>query len=318
MQREKNTYSGPLLEADFYPIFEDGRRIPTRAPKTKPSTEAQKKYNHTQKIKKFVRKVNANFDTTDYWLHPTYRPKDAPQSEEELRRNIRNYFRRVKTMRASEAKRLRADLIAAESAAEKLPDNKFLVSSIDDLKARIKKLEAPFKTAYTIEEVKYQRGIYAGRSNWHCHIFLTGGIDNKTLERMWSDGARVNCNNYQPDKFGPEAAATYMCKDPRGKKSFSCSKNLTKPEEECKDGVLSRGDVALMATQRVDDRAYWENQYKGYRFLRCYSRFNEYNGHWYVSVIMYKADIDAPQWQADEWITTDYIPHRRRSKRKNE
>lgn len=307
MQREKKTYSGPLLETDFYPIFEDGRRIPTRPPKTKVSTEAQKKYNRTQATKKLIRLVNVNFDSTDYLMHPTYSPENAPQTEGEARRDIINYLRRVKTKRASELKRLRKDLIAAEEAVTKIPENEYLSSSVGKLKKQIKKLESPFKYIYVIEKQTYKSGIYMGRTNWHFHLFLTGGIDNRTLEEMWTNGVRANCNNYQPNKFGPEAAARYMSKDPQGAKRFSYSRNLMCPIEKRKDGKISKRTVESMATLRIDDRDFWEKRYRGYRFVRCYSRFNKYNGYWYVSVIMYKADREVPQWKENEWITMDYI-----------
>lgn len=307
MQREKITCSGPLLEADFFPVFEDGRRMSTRAPKVKPSTAEQEKYNRTQATKKLIRLVNANFDATDYFMHPTYRPSCAPQTEKEARRDIVNYLRRIKTKRASEVRRLQKDLLAAEDAARQLPDNPYLATNIERLKAQLKKLEAPFKYIYVIEKVTYKTGIYAGRANWHFHLFVTGGISNRVMERMWKNGVRTNCNNYQPDNFGPEAAARYMSKDPQGRKSFSYSRNLKKPQSKKKDGKISRRSVERIATMRVDDRAFWEKRYKGYRFIRCYSRFNKHNGHWYVSVIMYKTDGDPPQWKEDEWITTDYI-----------
>ena len=307
MQREKRTYSGPLLEADFYPVFEDGRRLPTRAPKTKPSTAEQKKYNRTQATKKLIRLVNANFDSTDYLMHPTYSPECAPQTEEEARRDLANYIRRVKTRRASEAKRLRKNLIEAEEAAATMPGNKYLSSSVGKLKAQITKLEAPFKYIPVVEKQIYKSGKYAGRVNWHFHLFLTGGLDSRTLENMWKNGIRTNCNNYQPDKFGPEAAARYMSKDPQGAKRFSYSRNLTQPRQKTRDGKISRRGVERMAKTLIDDREFWERRYKGYRFIRCFARYNEYNGHWYVSAIMYKTNGDAPPWKTDEWITTDYI-----------
>ena len=59
MIREKKIRSGPLLEADFYPVWRNGVRVPTRAPKTKPSTQEQIKYNQRQAEKKLIRLVNA-------------------------------------------------------------------------------------------------------------------------------------------------------------------------------------------------------------------------------------------------------------------
>ena len=106
MYREKQTKSGKLLEVDFYPIFDDGRKIPTRAPKTKESTPEQQKYNAAQAIKKFVRLVNANFDSKDIFLTITFQPQFAPQTEEEARKWMVNYLRRLKNKRQSELKKI--------------------------------------------------------------------------------------------------------------------------------------------------------------------------------------------------------------------
>lgn len=307
MQREKRTLSGPLLEVDFYPVYTDGRKKPTRAPKSKPTREEQKRYNRAMTAKKIVRLVNANFDSTDYWMHPTYAAALAPQTEEEAHRDMYNYIRRVKTKRRSELKKFRRELEQAEEAAAAMPENDFLSHAVEDLKARVEKLEQPLKVLYEIEEQVYKTGRYAGRVNWHFHVFITGGIESKDHEKMWKHGVRVNCNRYQPDRFGPEAAASYMGKgDAKGQRRLCYSKNLKKPDEKIRDDKISRRAVEKIATQRVDDAAYWESRYRGYRFLRCYSRFNEYNQSWYVSAVMYKSDAGPPAWQGDDWFTTFY------------
>ena len=299
MQREKLTRSGRLLEVDFYPIWNDGRRVPIRAPKSKPSTKEQEKYNFQKVIKEFVRKINANFDTGDLWLHPTYEPQKAPQTEVEARRNISNYIRRIKTKRKSELKRVLKLL-------ERNPTD-------ERLNAQRKKLEAPFKYAGVIHRQTYKSGPLKGRCNWHFHIFMTGGIERDVLEDMW--GMRINVDRFRPEVFGPEAAAKYMLKSiansknkddlSKGAHRFFCSKNLKKSKvSKPKDGKITKRGVEKLATQRIDDSAYWEKRYKGYRFLRGYARYNDYNGNWYVSVVMYKADvnIELPKWGFDEWL----------------
>ena len=42
MECEKKTLSGKLLEADFYPVWENGSKMPAKPKGTKPSSEAQK------------------------------------------------------------------------------------------------------------------------------------------------------------------------------------------------------------------------------------------------------------------------------------
>lgn len=307
MIREKRTYSGSLFEADFYPVYSDGRRMPVRSPKSKPSTEEQQRYNRIIAMKKLIRLVNTNFDNSDYWLHPTYKPEYAPQSDKEARRDLANFFRRVRTKRSSKAKELLKELDEAESACAAVPENKFLLSRVEKIKAEISKLQQPMKYIYVIECVTYQSGKYAGRKNYHFHIFLTGGVDRRVIEEMWPYGVRVNCDRFQPDRFGPEAAALYMCKDPQGSKRFVCSRNIVRPSEKHKDGRISHACVKRMATKCANDVEYWEKRYKGYRFLRCYSRFNNYNGQWYVSVVMYRTEETPPKYEVDDWITEDYV-----------
>ena len=291
MQREKITKSGRLLEADFYPILSDGRRAPSRAPKSKRSTAEQERYNRKMAVKNFVRLVNANFDTGDVYMHPTYCPGNAPYTLEDAKRDAANYFRRVKTRRASELARLKALL-------EKNPED-------EERAELVRALEKPFKYAYRIEEEVYKRGERKGKSNFHFHLFMTGGLALSVIEDTWPHGARVNANRYQPERFGPEAAARYAAKEGQGKLKLGYSKNLARPvSPKPKDGRISAKGVERLAKLRSDDKAFWEKRYKGYTFVRCYSRYNEYNGYWYVSVVMYKKEGagDLPPWSVDDWL----------------
>lgn len=306
MIREKKTISGKLFEADFYPVYDSGRRLPTRAKKKKPTSEEQAKYNRLTAIKNFVRIINANFDEGDYWMTITYDPAMAPQTDEEAKRDISNYFRRAKTRRAAEITEKTAELGEILNAAAENPSAKHLAKRADALIAIIQKLEKPLKYAYSVEKVVYKTGAFAGRTNWHYHIFVTGGLADNVMEQLWHLGARCNCDNFQPERFGPEAAAKYMLKDPQGAKSFVCSRNMEKPKQKVRDGKTSARTVEKLAKQRADDAAYWEHRYPGYRFVRTYSRYNPFNGNWYVSVVMYQNGGIPPKWDEPDWITTDY------------
>lgn len=283
----KKTKSGRLLEVDYYPAWDSGKSIPSRAPKRKRSTEEQSRYNYRQTIKKVIRLVNANFDQTDILMHPTYRQECAPESEQQARRDMVNYIRRVKTWRASELKRLQSE-----------PETK-------TSREKIQKLKQPLKYIYVIEEVIYKSGKKKGMKNYHFHIFITGSGagDRDVYESLWKDGIRVNADRFHPEKFGPEAAAVYITKDPKGARRFACSKNLKKPDvRPPTDAHLSRAGLERVAKERVDDAGYWERKHRGYRFLKQYSRYNPYNGCWYVSVVMYKTDGDPPEWKMPDWV----------------
>ena len=103
MYREKNIKSGKIFEAEFYPIFAGGRRLPTRAPKTNPSKKEQQNLNAKNARKKLCRLINTNFDKNDLAVHGTYRNAQMPSSEQAVRRDIVNYIRRIKNFRKKTA-----------------------------------------------------------------------------------------------------------------------------------------------------------------------------------------------------------------------
>lgn len=280
--REKRTKSGPLLEIDYYPVFSSSGRA---VPRKKPPPEKKTEYNLRESAKRLVRLINANFDRKDYFMAITYAAEAAPQTEEETRRDFSNYLRRVRTKRASELKKV-------EKLIRELPLDRSLKDLRRELMAKRRKLRRPMKAAYTLEQITYQRGPYRGRANWHSHLFVTGGLEPRTMARIWKKGVQVKCDYYQPERFGPEAAGRYMFKSPKGKKKFTCTKNMKKPDVSQKDGKISAATVEKMATQRMDDGRYWQGKAPGYRLLRTYPRYDEYNGHWYMTVVMYKTDAD--------------------------
>ena len=269
MIREKKIKSGKLLEIEFFPVYNNGARIPARSQKEKISKEKQKKLNKKNAEKKLIRKVNANFDEGDLFCHFTYKADNIPQSETQLKKDIKNYIRRLKNYRQK----------------NNMPEIKYL---------------------YVIEKSEYQTGKNKGKANWHVHMFMSR-MDRTVAENLWLSGT-ANCDRYQPRSFGPKAAAKYIAKSPEGKKRFSGSRNLKKPVElKPQDGKTSRAVVERMATVRVDDSGYWERRYRGYDLLECTPVFNEYNLHWYVSVTMYKKENEKNAKEATRGKRTNQI-----------
>lgn len=232
-----------------------------------------------------------------------------------------NFLHRVKTRRKRKLENAKKKLSDARKAFEIVRENQFLKDEIEKIKAEIKKLSEDFKYIYVLECVNYKSGRYAGRKNFHFHMFMTGGLSAKEIQQIWNHGG-IKCDFFKPDQYGAEAAPAYMSKDSKGRKRFTYSRNLKQPKQsKPKDGHISARTVEKMATQRVEDAAYWLHRYRGYRFIRCYSRLNPYNGHWYVSVVMYRKSNNSEwltKWSIDDWITSDYIEIRRqKNERKN-
>lgn len=294
MINEKKNVSGKLLEIDFYPVWKNGHRVPEKKPQL--SLPEQVKYNHRQCEKRLIRLVNTNFDEQDIIMHPTYSAENAPLNEKRARMDLKNYLARVKRKRKSELKKVIKLLL-------ELPKTETFEELRQRLTEQRKKLEAPFKYIYVIEVITYQSGIYEGRENYHFHLFVTGGLDRTVYEDMWKGGLRTNADRFQPKKYGPEAIAKYMAKSHRsGSKAYVCSRNIENPDEKIKKTRLTPGGLERLATQRCDDTEYWEKRYKGYRLLEVYPRYNQYNGHWYLTVVMYADNGgEPPRWKFDGW-----------------
>lgn len=262
--RKQVNKAGKMIRVDYFPCHEkSGRRI-SEAPKSQKSKEKMDEENRRKAIKKFVLLVNANFDENDYYATFDYKPELAPFSYERASKDINNYIERVRRLRK-----------------RKGLSNK------------------NFRVAYSCQEVTYKRGAYAGLCNYHFHMFITAdGLTAKELKDLWPFGTKGNINNYDPYRFGPEAAAKYMIKTKAGRKMYRCTKNMKKPViDDVKDARMSEEKLRELGEQRRDDSEYWEKKYPSYRFVKCYPTYNQYNGHWYISVVMYKKTTNSTYYE---------------------
>lgn len=249
MIREKNIISGRMYEAEFYPVFENGKRVPEKNKRCGISSKEQQNLNDKNARKKIVRLVNTNFGENDIVIHGTYRDDEMPESEEACRRDIQNYIRRIKRYRKR----------------AQLPEMKYI---------------------YVIESKVSKK---TGLVRFHFHM-ITNQIDRDTAEKMWKHGDWTNADRLQPNEKGCEALAKYLVKNPEGKKRWAQSKNLKKPKiPKPKDGKISKRFLSKLATERIDDAAYWERRYKGYKFVEANAVFNSFNGYWYLSIVMFKS-----------------------------
>lgn len=253
--RKQVTKAGKMLEVKYFPTHKkSGIKIPEE-PKCTKSKEKMREENRRKSIRKFILLVNTNFDEEDYYASLDYMPEFAPLTIEQAQRDFDNYIERVKYHRRKKGLG---------------NDN--------------------FRYAYSCHCKTYKRGIHAGKNNYHFHLFISSdGMTAKEYKDLWKFGMRGNITNYDPYRFGPETAANYLTKTAVGKKMYKCSRNMKKPKiKDKKDGQISERKLRELGEHRIDDRQYWERRYPSYNFVRCESQYNEYNGHWYITVIMYK------------------------------
>ena len=252
MIREKNIISGSMYEAEFYPIFSNGRRIPSRGKKTKPSSKEQQNLNDKNARKKIVRLVNANFGKDDIVIHGTYRDDEMPTSESECRRDIQNYIRRIKRYRKR----------------EKMPDMKYIYV-----------IEA--KTSKSTGIIRYHFHMITNKMNRDI-------AEKMWLYGDWTNADRLQPN----EKGCEALAKYLVKNPEGGKRWAQSKNLKKPKIQKPKDGKISKRYLSKLSTERIDDAEYWEKRYKGYKFIEANAVFNGYNGYWYLSVVMYKKNTE--------------------------
>ncbi len=96
---KKTIISGNVVESEIYPIWKCRSDIPRIS--IGESREAQKNLNDKNAKKKIVRLVNTNFTKDDLMITLSYTNNHLPK-EEEAKRDIENYIRRLKRRRKKE------------------------------------------------------------------------------------------------------------------------------------------------------------------------------------------------------------------------
>lgn len=269
--REQIYVCGDYAEIDIFPVFHNGQHKSHRRAKYKPTREVQARLNQRNAELALSRLLNANFGEGDVEVTLTYRDEELPPSRDEADRDATNFIRRVKRKRA--------------------------------------KLGLP--------EMRYVQ-IYGGGRH-HYHIVMTGGIAREEIERLWGLGW-ANTKRLAPDpKTGLAGLATYIatqlteCGDvsdddlfsafdidyetgelterdnvvrKKGKRRWTCSKNLVRPEPEIHEGRISARRVEQLATVDTEVRAAWESLYPGYSFAGAMPYHNGENGGYYITVRM--------------------------------
>lgn len=94
--RARTIKAGDVLEVEVFPIWNTQNEV--RRAKKAATREAQRNLNDKNAKKKLIRKINANFTEEDLCVTLTYKGSFIPD-EEQARRDIRNYLRRVREWR---------------------------------------------------------------------------------------------------------------------------------------------------------------------------------------------------------------------------
>lgn len=251
--REKKIYCGTeYLEVDIIPRSETENVKPpgTRSKKEKISAPKQKNLNDKNAKRYFVQLINSNFGEDDIHATVTYSQEFLPDTIEAAEKEAANYIRRIAYRRKKEGLSPLKYILVTEYSTKK-GENK------------------PVRI--------------------HHHIIMNGGLNRDIIEDLWrrskSKGQKIvqkigfaNTDRLQPNEYGLEALARYLMKNPNGKKRWSSSQNLIKPWYRSNDNKYTKKQVARMARDDLDNRAYWMKQYPGWTLTELKPEYNAITG----------------------------------------
>jgi len=268
--REKKIYCGDdYLEVDIFNYTKseaENARKGERSKKTIESSPRQINLNDINSRRRFIQIVETNFGDNDLHLTLTYNKDNLPNTIEDAERELKNFLRRVSYKRDKEG----------------LPPLKYI----------------------SIPACAYKKdGVTPARI--HHHVILNGGLERDALEDLWRKrkarkqpkGEKIgyaNADRLQPDgENGLSALCEYLSKQSGGKKRWSSSQNLDKPEKEVNDQdkpirettsrfsasanlkrpwsrtndyKFNRKEVEKIAKDPPGS-AYWERRYPGYGII---------------------------------------------------
>lgn len=293
MRKTKKIISGEMLEIVDYPCREDGTALRPLPGRTKRTAEENKAYNDTKYRKELARKIQTNFSGDDYWATFTYSPENEAESYEACYKDVTCFIRRVKYHREAVLKRAKLKL------TEAIMTGGCSREETEALKKKARFLSKPLKYIYTIECEQRKSGYNIGKNVFHVHMIISGGLTADETERLWGKGVRNKVERLKLEEYGPFAIASYMTKGKDGCKRIKCSTNLDKPVEKELNQSYSDRSIRKIAESHSSDAEYWEKKYKGYKFVKCEAVFNNYNKHWYLSLIMFKTSLDSIEWKWD-------------------
>lgn len=252
--RLKTIKAGNMLISKIYPTWNINRR------KQKESILSRKKYNPVLQAKynkkklqeKLILLVNGNFTKKDIWITTGYRKGINPSTDEEAKRNVINYIRRL------------------QRYAEKkgYPKLKYIYVTEGSPGADGKRMHHHIITNFPdrdIAEKKWTKGEYPKAERLKPNNFGLEGL----ARYITKEAVKQTMDNSKP-------------------KSYGYSLNLYKPweHETIADSKVTTKRANNLASSRIDTRAYFEKLYKGYNFEDMEINVSDYTSGYYFKTRM--------------------------------
>jgi len=300
--REKKTDCADYREVDIIPRTEEAEKATRgkRGKKRKTQKPKQKGLNDKNSKRYLVQLGNGNFHAGDLHVSYTYNADNLPDTVEEAEKIVGNHLRRIAYRRK---------------------------------KLGLEPLKYILVTEYRLAKDGGQL------KRIHHHVIMNGGLDRDEVEMMWTaqrinwrkaDSADkgkaqeyrgsvkklgwVNADRLQMNENGIEGLCKYIVKDPQGKKRYSSSRNLERPEtertdsraaaaadrnlwkashglteptEKCNDFKYSRAKVERLAKSPDGGLSEFEKIYADYNITSCEAVYYEQTG-WHIYLKMWR------------------------------
>lgn len=307
--REKKTDCADYREVDIIPRTEKAEEAAKgkRGKKRKAQKPKQDALNDKNAKRYLVQLGNGNFQAGDLHISATYSADHLPGTVEEAEKIVGNWLRRIAYRR------------------QKL--------GLDPLKYIL------------VTEYKFEKG---GKQlkRIHHHIIMNGGMDRDEVEMMWTaqrvnwrkadspDKVEaavyrgsvekmgwVNADRLQMNENGIEGLCKYIVKDPQGKKRYSSSRNLERPEtkrednkpqetadknlwkasrnleeptEKCNDYKYSKAKVEKLVKSADGGLSEFKKIYADYDIVSCEPVYYEQTG-WHIYLKMWRKKRAKPK-----------------------
>lgn len=239
LYRTSTVTAGQTREIDIYPIWDNSRIAGAARRERAKHREAQKKVDRRNAVKKLRRLINANFGAGDILITNTYTQGLDPRDDAEAQKQITNYIRRIKRLRARKG----------------LPEMRYV---------------------YVTEVTHGERGtryhhhmiMTGGITREEAESLWKMGYSNSRTarpDRDWLSGFA----HYITKNKETQEKATH--------RGWNCSKNLTRPQSTHADHKVSIRKAQRIARQMEDEgRRILESQNPGYVLTEIIVRHSQY------------------------------------------
>lgn len=240
----KTIKSGKVFEVEIYPWFNSLKDIPRVV---LDNGRSQNNLNDKNSRKRMIRTVNENFGKNDLWLTYTYEDESHPETQEQAKKNLTNYLRRVNRLRKKRG----------------------------------------MKNAKYLYIMEWEDGPEGTRCHYHVLMekgIDRDTLEDMWHYAVRNDSTRLHPDE---EGISGLAAYMADKKRSKGERRWTSSKNLKKPKESVSHSkIKSRRQVERMAKDYEEIRAFFEKEkrWEKYQFLRAEVMYNEFNAAFYIHI----------------------------------